>query len=66
MSKSSKHATGPFMASAFRVRQFVRENYLANLPYVSLLLWKTYMVPAGIYAGQVWGTEYIKAGKEFA
>eukprot|EP00983_Pelagomonas_calceolata_P006209 205959-Pelagomonas_calceolata.AAC.1 len=24
------------------------------------------MVPAGIYAGQVCGTEYIKAGKDFA
>eukprot|EP00983_Pelagomonas_calceolata_P010951 354449-Pelagomonas_calceolata.AAC.1 len=24
------------------------------------------MVPAGMYAGQVWGTEYIKSGKEFA
>eukprot|EP00983_Pelagomonas_calceolata_P020388 642921-Pelagomonas_calceolata.AAC.1 len=24
------------------------------------------MVPAGMYAGQVWGTAYIKADKEFA
>jgi hypothetical protein len=24
------------------------------------------VVPAGLYAGQVWGTEYIKEGKEFA
>eukprot|EP00983_Pelagomonas_calceolata_P013260 422960-Pelagomonas_calceolata.AAC.1 len=53
------------MASAFRVRQFVRENF-QNRPYVSLWLWKTYVVPAGMYAGQVWGIEYIKAGKEFA
>eukprot|EP00983_Pelagomonas_calceolata_P029845 933821-Pelagomonas_calceolata.AAC.1 len=68
MAKSSEHATGPFMASAFRVHQFVRENFLANRPYVSLWLGKTYMVLAGMYAqaGQVWGTEYIKAGKEFA
>eukprot|EP00983_Pelagomonas_calceolata_P015144 482419-Pelagomonas_calceolata.AAC.1 len=34
MAKSSEHATGPFMASAFRVRQFVRENCLANRPSV--------------------------------
>ena len=66
MSKSSEHAAGPFMASAFRVRQFVRENFLTNRPYVSLWLGKTYVVPAGMYAGQVWGTEYIKQGKEFA
>eukprot|EP00983_Pelagomonas_calceolata_P009727 314857-Pelagomonas_calceolata.AAC.1 len=66
MAKSSEHATGPFMASVFRVRQFVCENCLANRPHESLWLGKTYMVPAGMFAGQVWGTEYIKAGKEFA
>eukprot|EP00983_Pelagomonas_calceolata_P006249 206960-Pelagomonas_calceolata.AAC.1 len=59
MAKSSEHAAGPFKASAFRVRQFVCENFLANRPYVSLWLGKTYAVPAGMYAGQVWGTEYI-------
>eukprot|EP00983_Pelagomonas_calceolata_P003719 121791-Pelagomonas_calceolata.AAC.1 len=70
MAKSSEHAAGPFMASAlkqiFGVRQFVREKFLANRLYVSLWLGKTYVVPAGMYAGQVTGTEYIKAGKEFA
>eukprot|EP00983_Pelagomonas_calceolata_P074669 1152643-Pelagomonas_calceolata.AAC.2 len=35
MAKSSEHAAGPFMASASRVRQFVREKFLANRPYVS-------------------------------
>eukprot|EP00983_Pelagomonas_calceolata_P103357 1158903-Pelagomonas_calceolata.AAC.20 len=66
MAKSSEHAAGPFMASAFRVRQFVFENYLANRPYVSLRLGKTYVAPAGMYAGQVWATDYIKVGKESA
>eukprot|EP00983_Pelagomonas_calceolata_P003603 117279-Pelagomonas_calceolata.AAC.1 len=50
MAKSSEHATGPscpFMASAFRVRQFVCDNFLANRPYLSLWLGKTYVVPAG-------------------
>eukprot|EP00983_Pelagomonas_calceolata_P004304 140108-Pelagomonas_calceolata.AAC.1 len=36
--KSSEHATGPFMVSAFRVCQFVRGNFLANRPNVSLWL----------------------------
>ena len=58
--KSSKHAAGPFMASAFRVRQFVRENSLVTRPYVSLWLEKTYVLPAGMYAGQVWGTDFIE------
>eukprot|EP00983_Pelagomonas_calceolata_P063116 1147592-Pelagomonas_calceolata.AAC.1 len=63
MAKPPKHATGPLMASAFRVRQFVREDVLANRPYVSLWLGKTCVVPAGMYAGQVWGTEYIESGQ---
>eukprot|EP00983_Pelagomonas_calceolata_P007267 236522-Pelagomonas_calceolata.AAC.2 len=66
MSKSSEHATGPFMASTFQVRQFVCDNFLANRPYMFLWLAKTYVVLAGMYAGQAWGTDYIKAGKEFA
>eukprot|EP00983_Pelagomonas_calceolata_P054069 1143555-Pelagomonas_calceolata.AAC.1 len=66
MAESSEHAAGPLMASAFRVRQFVRENFLANRPYVPLRLGKTYVVPAGTYAGQVWATEYIKGGKKLA
>eukprot|EP00983_Pelagomonas_calceolata_P010119 328685-Pelagomonas_calceolata.AAC.2 len=45
MSKSSEHATGPFRASACRVRQFVRENFLASRPFVFLWLGKTYVVP---------------------
>eukprot|EP00983_Pelagomonas_calceolata_P052358 1142822-Pelagomonas_calceolata.AAC.3 len=40
MSQSSEHATGPFMASAFWVLQFVCEKFLANRPYVSLWLGK--------------------------
>eukprot|EP00983_Pelagomonas_calceolata_P120486 1160713-Pelagomonas_calceolata.AAC.1 len=64
MAKSSEHANGPFMASAFRVHQFVREKFLLNRPYMSLCLGKTYVVPAEMYAGQVWGSKYIKASKE--
>eukprot|EP00983_Pelagomonas_calceolata_P101382 1158690-Pelagomonas_calceolata.AAC.9 len=66
MAKSSEHAAGPFLASAFRVRQFVCENLLANRLYVSLWPGRAYVVQTGMYPGQLWGTEYIKAGKEFA
>jgi hypothetical protein len=65
ITKSSKHAAGSFMASDFRVRQFVRENSLVKRPYVSLWLKRTYVLPAGMYAGQVWGTEFIKGDKVF-
>ena len=66
MAKSSEHAVGPFMASAYRIRQFVQEKSLTGRPHVSLWLGKTYVIPAGMYGGQVWGTEYLRHGKEFA
>jgi len=65
MIKSFKHADGPFTASAFWVRQFVRENSLVSRPYVSLWLGKMYVLPACMYAGQVWGTEFIKEDNFF-
>ena len=66
MAKSSEHAAGPFMASAYRIRQFVQEKSLTGRPHVSLWLGKTYVIPAGMYGEQVWGTEYLKHGKELA
>ena len=47
MIKSSKHAAGPLMASAFRVRQFVLESSLVSRPFVSLWLRKFDVLPAG-------------------
>jgi len=53
------------MASASRIRQFVQEKYLTGRPHVSLWLGKTNVIPAGMYGGQVWGTEYIDMAKDF-
>eukprot|EP00983_Pelagomonas_calceolata_P015634 496739-Pelagomonas_calceolata.AAC.2 len=52
------------MASAHRIWQFVREHALRDRPHVMLCLGKTYVIPAGMYASQVWGAEYIREGKE--
>jgi len=38
---------------------------LVGMPHVSLWLDKTYVVPAGMYGGQMWGTEHLRRGKEF-
>jgi len=65
MAKSSEHAAVPFMASAYSIRQFVQEKSLTGRPHVSLWLGKTYVIPAGMYGGQVWGTEYLGHGKKF-
>ena len=47
MAKSAEHAARPFLASAYRIRRFVREHALADN---SLWLAKTYVIPAGMYA----------------
>ena len=45
MAKSAEHAACPFLASANRMRKFVREHALADRPHTSLWLAKTYVVP---------------------
>ena len=42
MAKSAEHATRPFLASAYRIRRFVREHALADRPHTSLWLAKTF------------------------
>jgi len=38
MAKSSEHAAGPFMASAYRIRQFVQEKSIGSFLLVVLYL----------------------------
>ena len=67
MVKSAEHAACPFLASAYRIRRFVREHALADRPHTSLWLAKTYVIPADIYGShQVWGTVFLQAGREFS
>ena len=40
-------------------------NKLADRPHTSLWLAKTYVIPAGMYGSQVWGTVFLQAGKGF-
>jgi len=39
---------------------------LADRPHTSLWLAKTYVIPAGMYGSQVWGTGFLQAGREFS
>ena len=67
MAKSAEHATCPSLASAYRIRRFVREHASADRPHTSLWLAKTYVIPAGMYGiSQVWGTGVLQAGREFS
>ena len=58
MAKSAEHAARPFLASAYKIRRFVREHALpvVNRPHTSLWLTRTYVIPAGMYGSQIWGT----------
>ena len=56
----------PFLASAYRIRRFVCEYALADRPHTFLWLAKTYVVPAGMYGSQVWGTAFLQAGRGFS
>jgi len=63
MAKSAEHAARPFLASAY-VDLCV--NTLWQTGHTSLWLAKTYVIPAGMYGSQVWGTGFLQAGREFS
>jgi hypothetical protein len=66
MAKSAEHTARPFLASAYRIRRFVREHALVDRPHTSLWPAKTYVIPAGMSGSQVWGTHFLQAGREFS
>jgi hypothetical protein len=43
-----------------RIRRFVRDHALADIPHTSLWL------PAGMYGSQIWSTVFLQAGREFS
>eukprot|EP00983_Pelagomonas_calceolata_P079694 1154803-Pelagomonas_calceolata.AAC.1 len=65
VSEEHHDAVRPYMAAQQRIKEFVHEHDLRNRPHALIWLSKMYGIPAGMYACQVWGTEYIQAGSEF-
>ncbi len=57
-------ALRPFTAGTFRIRQFMREHDLTYRLHICIWLLKTYAIPAGMYASQVWATPFLRHGKE--
>jgi len=53
-----------FFSISFRIRQFIREHDLTNRLHICMWLLKTYAIPAGMYASQVWATPFLRYGKE--
>eukprot|EP00983_Pelagomonas_calceolata_P012597 403595-Pelagomonas_calceolata.AAC.1 len=62
---SKEHAVWPYMAAQQRIKEFVHEDDLNNRPHALIWLSKVYGIPVGMYACQVWGTEYLREGSEF-
>ena len=54
----------PFMAGTFRVKTFAQNYDLTNRLHAYIWLLKTYAIPAGMYASQIWATPYLRQGKE--
>jgi len=62
---AEEHAVRPYMAAQRRISIFAKDHDLRNRPHAMLWLSQVYGIPAGMYACQVWGTEYLKEGSEF-
>ena len=45
-----------------RIFEFAKSYDLKSRPHAMLWLSKVYGIPAGMYASQVWGTEYLSEG----
>ena len=54
-------ALRPFTAGTFRV---CSEHNLVNRLQAYIWLLKTYAIPTGMYASQIWATPYLQQGKE--
>ena len=63
--EAAARASQPFLAATYRVHKFVRSHALNDRPHTYLWLAKTYAVPAGMYASQVWGTPFMKQDAVF-
>eukprot|EP00983_Pelagomonas_calceolata_P018498 580150-Pelagomonas_calceolata.AAC.1 len=62
---SEEHAVRPYMAAQQRIKEFVHEHDLSNRPHALIWPSKVYGIPAGMYACQVWGKEYLRESSEF-
>lgn len=66
MEAAAERVVPTFLAGCMRVRQFAGEHGLQDRPHTLLWLTKTYVIPAGMYASQIWATKYMKEGEEMA
>ena len=55
---AATHALRPFIAALRRVKEFGIEKRISDRPNAMLWLFKTYALSAGMYASQIWSTQF--------
>jgi len=65
LDKAIEQAAQPFAAAIRRVRELGYKWGVRDRPHVMLWLFRTYALSAGMYASQVWSTQYLTARKVF-
>jgi hypothetical protein len=63
---AATHALRPFNAALRRVKEFNIEKRISDRPHARLWLFKTYALSAGMYASQIWSTQFLKHDKGFS
>ena len=58
---AATHALRPFNAVKFGI-----EKRISDRPHAMLWLFKTYALSAGMYASQIWSTQFLKHDNGFS
>eukprot|EP00983_Pelagomonas_calceolata_P109410 1159554-Pelagomonas_calceolata.AAC.9 len=61
---AAEEAFKPCLVGMARICAFAHQHQIAHRLHTYLRLFKTYVIPAGIYASQVWVTPYLQQGHE--
>eukprot|EP00983_Pelagomonas_calceolata_P077776 1154013-Pelagomonas_calceolata.AAC.6 len=64
ISTVAEAALKPCIAGTYRVKAFANDHNFTNWPHAFIWLLKTYAIPAGMYASQIWATPYLRLGTE--
>ena len=63
---AASHALKPFNAALRRVKVFGIDKRISDRPHAMLWLFKTYALSTGMYASQIWFTQFLKHDNGFS
>eukprot|EP00983_Pelagomonas_calceolata_P027915 875649-Pelagomonas_calceolata.AAC.1 len=61
---AAEEAIKPCLASIARLRTFAHQHQITHRLHAYSWLFKTYVIPAGMYANWIWATAYLQQGTE--